>query len=201
MADAGTTAIPELRSERLVLRAWRDDDRAAFAALNADPAVMEFFPSMLSRAESDAMVDRIRQHFDAHGLGLWAVEVPGEAAFIGYVGLVHVPFAAPFTPAVEVGWRIAAAHWGRGYATEAARTALDFGFDRVALGEIVSMTVPANLRSQRVMQKLGMHRTPADDFDHPRLANGHRFRRHVLYRMSRAAWIAEAVVAADGESA
>ncbi|HEX3759983.1 MAG TPA: GNAT family N-acetyltransferase [Kofleriaceae bacterium] len=187
-ADAAAPATPELVTERLVLRAWRDADLAPFAALNADPRVMEHFSSAPSRAESDAMVERIRRHFACHGVGLWAIEAPGIADFIGFVGLVHVPFAAPFTPAVEIGWRLAAAHWGHGYATEAARRALAFGFEQLQLDQIVSMTVPANLRSRTVMERLGMHRSPADDFDHPRLPEGHPMRRHVLYRLSRAAW-------------
>lgn len=185
---AAERSVPELSTERLVLRAWRDTDLAPFAALNADPRVREHFPSVLSPAESDAMVGQIRRHFASHGFGLWAVEAPGVADFLGFVGLVHVPFAAPFTPAVEVGWRIAAEHWGRGYATEGARRAVAFGFEQLHLEQIVSMTVPANQRSRHVMEKLGLQRSPADDFDHPRLPEGHPLRRHVLYRLSRTAW-------------
>jgi RimJ/RimL family protein N-acetyltransferase len=188
MTGLAVAAPAELATERLVLRAWRDTDLAPFAALNADPRVMEHFASALSPAESAAMVERIRRHFTDHGFGLWAVEVPGVAEFIGYVGLVHVPFAAPFTPAVEVGWRLAAGHWGRGYATEGARRALEVGFAQLQLAQIVSMTVPANQRSRHVMEKLGMRRSPADDFDHPRLPEGHPQRRHVLYRLSRTEW-------------
>ncbi|HEX8114975.1 MAG TPA: GNAT family N-acetyltransferase [Kofleriaceae bacterium] len=185
-ATAPTAA--ELSTERLVLRAWRDADLAPFAALSADPRVMEHFAAPLSRAESDAMVERIREHFAGHGFGLWAIEVPGVADFIGFVGLVHVPFTAPFTPAVEVGWRLAAEHWGRGYATEGARRALEVGFEQLRLEQIVSITMPANQRSRHVMEKLGMRRSPADDFDHPRLPEGHPLRRHVLYRLSRTDW-------------
>jgi len=186
--DAAAPGVAELTTERLVLRAWRDADLAPFAALCADPRVMEHFPSLPSRAESDATVARIRRHFDAHGFGLWAVEAPGVADFLGFVGLIHVPFTAAFTPAVEIGWRLAAAHWGSGYATEAARRALAFGFEQLQLDQIVSMTVPGNLRSRGVMERLGMHRAPADDFDHPRLPDGHPLRRHVLYRLSRTGW-------------
>jgi RimJ/RimL family protein N-acetyltransferase len=175
----------ELTSKRLVLRSWRASDRAGFAALNADLRVMEWFPSTLSRAESDAMVERIREHFEQHGFGLWAAEVPGVADFIGFIGLLHVPFAAPFTPAVEIGWRIAAEHWGHGYATEGAQAVLAAGFERFALDEIVAMTVSSNLRSRRVMEKLGMRRSPSDDFDHPKIAERHPLRRHVLYRRQR----------------
>jgi ribosomal-protein-alanine N-acetyltransferase len=164
------------------LRRWRDSDREPFASLNADPAVMEHFPALLSREESDDMVDRIEAGFAADGFGLWAVEVAGGPPFIGFVGLAVPRFEAHFTPAVEVGWRLAREHWGRGYATEAARAALDYGFGTVGLEEVVSLTVPANTRSIAVMERLGMTRDPADDFDHPRLPEGHRLRRHVLYR-------------------
>ena len=182
------TPNPTIQTPRLLLRPWRDDDHAPFAALNADPVVMEFFPSTLDRTESDAAVGRIREHFAARGFGLWAVEVPGTADFIGFVGLAVPRFEAHFTPCVEIGWRLAREHWGRGYATEAARAAIRFGFEELALGEIVSFTVPANVRSRAVMERIGMTRSPADDFDHPALPEGHPLRRHVLYRLSRAAF-------------
>lgn len=165
-----------------MLRRWRDDDRAPFAALNADPRVVEFLPGPLSRAQSDALAERIAAHFVEHGFGLWAVEAPGEIPFAGFVGLSVPAFDAAFTPCVEVGWRLASSCWGRGYASEAARAALACGFERLGLAEIVSFTVPANLRSRRVMERLGMSRDPADDFDHPALPDGHPLRRHVLYR-------------------
>lgn len=174
-----------MRSERLLLRRWRTSDRAPFAALNADPRVMEHFPARLSRAESDAFADRIEAHFAEHGFGPWAVEVPGTADFIGFVGLSVPRFVAPFTPCVEVGWRIAAEHWGRGYAPEAASAAVAYGFETLALREILSFTTEVNQRSRRVMEKLGMTRDPADDFDHPGLPEGHALRRHVLYRLAR----------------
>src|SRR3954447_2163393 len=161
-----------------------------FAALNADPRVMAYYPRMLSRAESDALVARIRAHFARHGFGLWAVEVPGRAGFIGYVGLAVPRFEGPFTPCVEVGWRLAAEHWGRGYATEAASAVLAHAFGPLGLDEVVSFTAPANRRSLRVMERLGMTRSPADDFEHPSLPAGHPLRPHVLYRLSRAAWLA-----------
>lgn len=179
-------SIPELRTERLLLRAWRDDDLEPFAAINADPEVRRHFPGVLERGESDAQAERIRAGFAAHGFGLWAVEVPGQAAFIGFVGLSVPVFEAGFTPCVEIGWRLARAYQGRGYATEAARAVVRFGFTRAGLDEIVSFTVPANLASRRVMEKLGMQHT--EDFDHPLLPEGHPLRRHVLYRLSRAAW-------------
>ncbi len=175
----------ELRTERLLLRRWRPEDRAPFAAMNADRRVMEFFPALLSQEESDARAARIEAHFERHGFGLWAVEVPGVVPFAGFVGLGVVDFAAPFTPCVEIGWRLAAANWGRGYATEGARAALAFAFDTVGLAEVVSFTVPANVRSRRVMEKLGMTHQPSDDFDHPLLPEGHWLKRHVLYRIAR----------------
>lgn len=174
-----------LSGNRLLLRRWREEDREAFAALNADPRVMEFFPSRLSRLESDAMVDRIEAHFDKHGFGLWAIEVRSVASFVGFAGLSIPRFQAPFMPCVEIGWRLGFEHWGRGFASEAARLALDHGFGTVGLSEIVSFTAAANLRSRAVMERLGMGRDPADDFDHPSLPHGHWLRRHVLYRLQR----------------
>jgi RimJ/RimL family protein N-acetyltransferase len=156
-----------------------------FAALNADPRVMEFFPAVLSRAETEARVTRIRDHLERNGFGLWALEVPGTADFIGFAGLGIPQFEAPFTPCVEIGWRLAYEHWGHGYATEAARAALDFGFGKLQLEQIVSYTVPANIRSRRVMERLGMTPSPTEDFDHPLVAEGHPLRRHVLYRLTR----------------
>ena len=182
------TPNPTIQTPRLLLRPWRDADLAPFAAMNADPVVMEFFPRPLDRAESDVAVGRVRDHFAARGFGLWAVEVPGVADFIGFVGLAVPRFEAHFTPCVEIGWRLVREHWGRGYATEAARAALGFGFEELALDEIVSFTVPANIRSRAVMERIGMTRSPADDFDHPGLPEGHPLRRHVLYRLSRGAF-------------
>ena len=173
---------PTIQTSRLQLRPWRDDDLPAFAAMNADPRVMEFFPALKDRAESDASAARFNIHIARHGFGFWAVEVSGVADFIGFVGLKAVDFEAHFAPGVEVGWRLAYDHWGNGYASEAARASLDFGFQRLGLNEIVSFTVPANRRSWSVMERMGMTRDPADDFDHPSLPEGHPLRRHVLYR-------------------
>ncbi len=180
--------IPELRTDRLRLRAWRAADLEPFARLNADARVMEHFPEALSRSESDALATRISQNLTARGFGLWAVEVPGIADFAGFVGLAVPGFEAHFTPCIEIGWRLAAEHWGRGYATEGARAALGFAFARLHLDEVVSFTVVANSRSRRVMERLGMHRDPADDFEHPSLPEGHPLRRHVLYRLRRQEW-------------
>ena len=173
---------PTLAGARVVLRPWRDEDRGPFAAMSADARVMEFFPALLSRAESDAVVDNIQAHFTRHGFGVWAIEVP-EAPFIGFTGLAVPRFTAAFTPCVEIAWRLAPAYWGKGYATEAARLALRYGFEMLGLAEIVAMAVAGNVRSRAVMERLGMHHDPADDFDHPSLPAGHPLRRHVLYRL------------------
>jgi RimJ/RimL family protein N-acetyltransferase len=178
---------PTLETSRLRLRLWRDDDFAPFAALNADPRVMEHFPGILARAESDALAARIRDGLLNRKFGLWAVAVPGVAEFIGFVGLTEPSFSAPFTPCVEIGWRLAYDYWGHGYATEAALAALGYGFERLGLREILSFTTPANQRSRNVMERIGMTRNPADDFDHPRLPEGHPLRKHVLYRALRPA--------------
>jgi len=173
---------PEIRTERLRLRRWKPEDLAPFAELNRDPVVVEYLAAPLSREESDAFVARIEAHFDLHGFGFFAVEVVEDRAFAGFVGLSIPRFEAHFTPCVEIGWRLAARLQGRGYATEGARGVLTFGFETLGLGEIVSFTVPANVRSRRVMEKLGMTHRAAEDFDHPGLPEGHRLRRHVLYR-------------------
>ena len=174
----------ELRTARTLLRGWRASDLAPFAALNADPRVMEHLPAPLTRAQSDAFVlERIVPQFEHHGFGPWALEIPGVTPFAGYVGLMTHTFAARFTPCVEVGWRLAFAHWGRGYATEAARAALSFGFGDAGLEQIVSFTVPANRRSVAVMRRLGMR--PDGEFEHPALPPSHPLRRHVLYRLER----------------
>jgi ribosomal-protein-alanine N-acetyltransferase len=177
------SAFVALSGGRICLRRWRDEDREAFAAMNSDRRVMEFFPSRLSRVESDALADRIQEHFRAQGFGLWAIEIPDVAPFIGFAGLAVPRFSARFTPCVEVGWRLAFEHWGRGYATEAARVALAYGFGSLALSEVVSFTSTGNHRSRAVMERLGMRRDPADDFDHPALPESHPLRRHVLYRI------------------
>jgi RimJ/RimL family protein N-acetyltransferase len=175
--------VPRLRGERVVLREWLAADLPVFAELNADPQVMEYYPSPLTREQSDAFARERVSEFAERGYGLWAVEVPGVAPFVGYVGLSVPSFEAHFTPCVEIGWRLAASHWGKGYATEAARLAIAFGFDHADLEEIVSFTVPSNRRSVAVMKRLGM--VYAGEFDHPRMPIGHPLRRHVLYRLSR----------------
>jgi RimJ/RimL family protein N-acetyltransferase len=181
-----------ITTEHLILRRWLPEDRAPFAALNADPRVMEFQTSLLSRDQSDAFVNRIEEHFLEHGFGLFAAELQpsttGLGRFIGFIGLQIPGFEAPFTPCVEIGWRLAADVWGQGLATEGARGVLKHSFEVIGLEEVVSFTAVINTRSQRVMQKIGMKHDPAEDFDHPRLPEGHTLRRHVLYRASPRDW-------------
>ncbi len=178
----------ELHTRRLLLRRWLDRDRAPFAAMNADPRVMEHFPSRLTREQSDAMIGRIEQLFETRRFGLWAVEVRSSGQFAGFIGLSMPRFEAPFTPCVEIGWRLAAEQWGRGYATEGAQRVLRYAFEEAGLRSLVSFTVPANRASIRVMEKIGMQHDPADDFDHPSLPADSPLRRHVLYRLSRDKW-------------
>jgi RimJ/RimL family protein N-acetyltransferase len=177
----------EIETARLRLRQWCDADREPFATMNTDGRVMEFYPVPLSRQASDAMVDRCRKLIDERGWGLWAVEVKADHTFIGYVGL-HIPVPAlPCSPCVEVGWRLAFEHWGHGYAGEAAAVALQFGFEQLALPEIVSFTTLRNRRSMAVMERLGMLRDP-DTFDHPSIPAGSGLREHCLYRLSCERW-------------
>lgn len=175
--------VLEPETERLRLRRWRPEDRAPFAALNADPRVMEHFPAPLTREESDALAARLEHHVETQGWGLWAVEAIATGRFIGFVGLSVPRFEAHFTPCVEVGWRLARDAWGQGYATEAATTALRVGFDDLGLTEMVSFTTTTNRRSRAVMQRLGMLHDLTDDFDHPGLPEDSPLRPHVLYRI------------------
>jgi RimJ/RimL family protein N-acetyltransferase len=172
-----------LETPRLILRPWRDADVEPWVALSADPRVMEHFPRPYERAESEAGLVRIRARMDRDGYGWWPIEVKGGAAFAGVIVLQDIPFEAHFTPAIEVGWWLAHEHWGQGYATEGARAALDFAFGELERSEVVAITTPVNVRSQRVMQRLGMTRDPADDFEHPGIEAGHPLRMHVLYRI------------------
>lgn len=176
------TGADEIGTARLRMRRWQDTDRSPFAAMNADPHVMEHFPAPLTREQSDELVDRIEAHFAEHGYGLWALEVDGS--FIGFTGLLWATWEADFTPALEVGWRLARSAWGRGYASEAATAALVRGFAEV--DSIVSFTAVTNEPSERVMARIGMRLERV--FDHPRVADGHRLKQHVLYRADRSAW-------------
>ena len=169
-----------IRTERLVLREWREADRDDWAAMNADPEVMEFFPSTLDRAQADASFDRISTVLAERGWGLWAVDHDGR--FLGFTGLSPVRFDAHFTPATEIGWRLSRDAWGHGFATEAASAAMRFAFDELGLDAIVSFTSTGNMRSRAVMERLGMTHDPADDFDNPNVPEGSPLRAHVLYR-------------------
>nr|WP_323745980.1 GNAT family N-acetyltransferase [Diaphorobacter caeni] len=186
----------ELRTERVRLRQWTKADFEPFAALNCDPQVMRHFPALLSREQSDAHASRMRALIEERGWGFWAtdwLQQDGSAPqFIGFVGM-HVPIAElPFSPCVEIGWRLARPFWGKGLASEAARLAMRAGFEALKLPEIVSFTSRENLRSRAVMQRLGMHSRPEDHFDHPAVPEGHPVRPHCLYRITREEWLAQA---------
>lgn len=189
-STAGPKPVPVLTTDRLVLREWRDEDVPPFAALNADPVVMEYFPSTLTADQTAEMVERIRTGFATNGYGLWAAEVRETGGVIGFIGLSSPSWESHFTPAVEVGWRLARDAWGRGYAPEAAAAAIDWAFANLDLpsDQIVSFTAVGNLKSRRVMEKLGFTHDPAEDFDHPILPLDSHVSRHVLYRLPRAAW-------------
>ena len=176
--------VTELRTDRVLLRQWRQSDREPFAALNADPVVMEHFPTALDREQSDDFVDRMHAHLEEHGWGLWAVEVIETGAFVGFVGLWPAGFD-PFRTeeTIEIGWRLAREAWGRGYASEAAREVLRHAFDALGLGQVVSFTAATNTRSRAVMERIGMTRDLSSDFEHPRLPEGHPLRPHVVYRI------------------
>lgn len=176
--------VPTIETPRLILRDWRDDDVDAWAAINADPRVTEFFAKSYTREISEAGAAAIRAQLSRDGFGWWALEVRGGPSFVGSIALQAVPFDAPFTPANEIGWRLASQCWGRGYATEGARAALDFAFNALKWPEVVAFTVASNVRSRRVMERLGMSHDSRDDFDHPKIEPGHPLRRHVLYRVS-----------------
>jgi ribosomal-protein-alanine N-acetyltransferase len=172
----------EYHTERLILRCWKASDREPFAALNANPEVMRYFPSTRTREESDKMVNAVEQIIAEKGWGLWAVEEKRSGAFIGFVGLNIPGYELPFAPVIEIGWRLDKPFWGKGYAPEAAQKALEMGFEQFGMKEIVAFTALENLPSQRVMEKIGM--TRCEEFDHPMLAENHPLRRHILYRIS-----------------
>ena len=173
-----------METERLLLREWKAEDRPPFAEMNADPRVMQYFPSLLTPKESDALVERVEAHFEQHRFGPWAAELKATGEFAGFIGLSVPRFEAHFTPCVEIGWRLAARFWNQGLATEGARAVLRFGFETLGLEEIVSFTAVENWASRRVMEKIRMRRDPADDFDHPEITAGHPLLRHVLYRIT-----------------
>lgn len=177
-----------IETERLILRPWKESDLEPFAALNADPKVREYFPGLLSRQESDESVKKVSDHIERCGWGLWAASLIQTGEFIGFIGLEDVYFTAHFTPAVEIGWRLAFEHWSKGYATEGAKGALEFGFQTLKLDQIVAFTAVDNKRSRHVMEKLGMHHDPKEDFDHPKVPEGDPLRRHVLYKIKATEW-------------
>lgn len=177
-----------IKTNRLILRQWIEADFEPFAALNADPRVREFFSCMLSREESDESIKVLSGHISKYGWGLWAASLLENDEFIGFIGLQNVPFNAHFTPAVEIGWRLAHKHWGKGFATEGAKAALKFGFESIELNKIVSFTTVNNLRSRHVMAKIGMHHDQKDDFDHPNISSENPMKKHVLYQLHREEW-------------
>lgn len=175
----------KILTERLILRSWRHEDLELFAKMNSDPQVMEFFPALLSKEESETFAKRYINHIEENGWGLWAAELPGIASFIGFIGLSPITFDVPFAPAVEIGWRLAQPYWGKGYATEGAKAVLEFGFHQLNLNEIVAFTVKENIRSRHVMEKIGMHYAEGEDFDNPRVPIGNKRRRQILYRITK----------------
>ena len=179
---------PIIKTARLTLREWCDADLAPFALMNANPQVMEFFPALLSQKESDELAGRIVSKMREQSWGFWAVSIPSKADFIGFIGLAKTTFEAPFNPAVEIGWRLAPEYWGKGYATEGAKAVLAYAFQTLLLPEVVSFTAEQNGRSRRIMEKIGMHHHPQDDFEHPKLPLGHPLRKHVLYRLTAREW-------------
>ena len=180
----GDSPITILHTQRLILRRWQESDRQPFAEINADPRVMEFFPNTLTREQSDRLINKIEGAFAQRGFGLCAVELQSDHKFIGFIGLSVPNFEAHFTPCVEIGWRLATHAWGQGFATEGARAMTNYAFNTLKLDSLVSFTTEQNLRSRRVMEKIGMTFDPTDSFDHPILPDGHLLRRHVLYRLS-----------------
>lgn len=174
---------PNLNSDRVILRQWREEDLIPFAKMNADPIVMEYFPAILSQKESDKLAEKIQNQFQKYGFGFWVLEIPNVTKFAGFIGLNIPQFEAHFPPCVEIGWRLKKDYWGQGYATEGAKLCLEFGFNQLQLKEIVSFTAQVNTRSRRVMEKLGMTHNPQDDFQHPLLPRNHSLSYHVLHRI------------------
>ncbi|MCH9633471.1 MAG: Acetyltransferase [Chlamydiae bacterium] len=176
---------PSIQTERLILRQWRADDLPAFAKLNADERVLHFFPSILTEEQSDLLAEIIQKELNEKDYGLWAVELKEGPSFIGFVGLHYQDFKADFTPCIEIGWRLAFEQWGKGYAAEAASEVIKYAFDKLKLQKLVSFTSASNIRSIKLMKRLGMTHNPLDDFEHPKLPEGHALRKHVLYKIRR----------------
>jgi ribosomal-protein-alanine N-acetyltransferase len=184
-APAAMADDVDITTERLLLRRWRDADLEPAARMCADPEVMRHFVAPLTTEQTEGMIGRLEAHFEQHGFGVWALERGDDGAFLGFTGLPTIAYEAHFTPAVEIGWRLAREAWGHGYATEAARACVHHAFDVLQLDELVSVTVPANVRSRAVMERIGMVRDTDGDFDHPLVPEGHPIRPHVLYRLRR----------------
>ncbi len=182
------TGAPVLRTDRLLLRDWTDADMVPFAAMNADPRVMEFLGPVMGRTASDELAARIRKHVHAHGYGLWAAEIPGAVRFIGFIGLNVIEWS-PLAPSVEIGWRLAPDYWKQGYASEGAREVMRFAFEELALDEVIAFTSVANRRSRGVMERIGMRHDPDRDFDHPKLTADDPLRPHVVYSRTKRDWL------------
>jgi len=180
--------IIELETKRLILRQWNKEDLEAFSLLNADPEVMEFFPKVLSRKESNAMAEKIKNLISDRGWGFWAVEVKNESAFIGFVGLNEPHYDLPFNPCVEIGWRLAKKYWSKGYATEAGSASLEFAFDQLNLDEVYSFATVHNIKSQAVMERLRLKNTMSN-FNHPAIPKDSPLREHVLYKIDKKSWV------------
>ncbi len=178
----------QLETPRLILRPWKDSDLEPMAALNADSQVMEFFPNVMTREETAAMIERIKARYASDGFCFWAADEKETGNFIGFIGLGRPSIEAHFIPCVEIGWRLAHAYWGKGYAPEGAQAVLKDGFERINLDEIVAMTSAINAKSIRVMEKISMHRDAKDDFMHPIFEDGHHLKPHVLYRITEKEW-------------
>jgi len=181
--------LPTLRTKRLILRPWKPDDLEPFSEMNADLKVMAYYASILTREESDALASKIQQDYATRAYGFWAIEIPGIAPFIGYVGLNYWNLEMSFAPCIDIGWRLASSHWGHGYATEGAQEALRYGFEELDLSEIVAMATIGNVRSRRTMERLGMIHNPDENFHHPKLPKDHLLSMRVLYRLRRSWWI------------
>lgn len=184
--------VVELSTDRLLLRQWKEEDFPLFAKMNSDPVVMEYYPSILSEDESNAMARKLRALISERSWGFWAVETIKENTFIGFVGLHEPTYDLPVTPCIEVGWRLGKEWWGNGYATEAARESLRFAFEELGLGEVYSFTSVSNKKSWSVMERLNMSNT-GNNFEHPIIPEGHALREHVLYKITKEQWKNNAV--------
>lgn len=180
-----------LETDRLILRTWDDDDLRQMLAINQDPKVMEYFPSLQDLEMTKKFIEKVNAHFENHGYSFYATVRKDTNEFIGFIGLLIADFESHFTPATEIGWRLSSNHWGKGFATEGAKAVLDYAFRELKISEIVSFTVPQNKASRRVMEKIGLRRSPQNDFNHPKLAKDSTLCKHVLYRLLKDEYIAK----------